>query len=58
MKAAKAETAVEKLTVEIFPRFGICESIHQDRGSHFTADLAYEVAQLLGIKQTFTPAYK
>ena len=57
VRAATAENAVDKLTNEVFPRHGIPQSIHSDRGSHFTAHLSYNVAQILGIRITHTPSY-
>ena len=57
VRSCTTEAAVGKLVTEVFPRFGLCEYIQQDRGSHFTSNLAYDVAQALGIKQTFTPSY-
>jgi transposase InsO family protein len=57
IKAATAVAVVRILTEEIFPRFGFCEQIHSDRGTQFTRSLVTEVARILGIKATTTPAY-
>ena len=57
VKRCTAEAAVDLLVNEVFPRHGICEEVHHDRGSHFTSNLTYEVAKTLGIRQTPTPAY-
>jgi hypothetical protein len=57
IKAATAVAVVRILTEEIFPRFGFCEQIHSDRGTQFTRNLVTEVARILGIKATTTPAY-
>ena len=57
VKTNTAENAVHKLTTEVFPRHGIPQAIHSDQGSHFTANLTYSVANILGIRLTHTPAY-
>ena len=57
VKRATAEVAVNLLIKEIFSRFGLCESIHSDRGSQFTSGLFQEVAKELGVELTVTPAY-
>jgi transposase InsO family protein len=57
IKQATAETVVRILTTEVFPRFGVCEQLHSDRGSQFTSNLFQEAAQMLGIRLTTTPAY-
>ena len=57
VKDATAEAVVRMLTREIFPRFGLCEQLHSDRGSQFMSQLVHEVARMLGIKKTETPAY-
>jgi hypothetical protein len=57
VRRATASVVVDKLQREIFPRFGICDQLHSDRGSQFTGDLLYDVAQTLGIRLTQTPAY-
>ena len=57
IRAANAATVVNILTTEIFPRFGLCEQLHSDRGSQFTGDLLSAVANELSIKHTQTPAY-
>ena len=57
LKRATAEAVVRILTTEIFPRFGVCEQIHTDRGTQFTGTLMTEAAKMLGIRLTHTPAY-
>ena len=52
-----AAVAVDKLVNEVFRRYGIPETIHSDRGTHFTARLFREVAAQLGISLTTTPSY-
>ena len=39
VRASTAEAMVRILSTEIFPRFGLCEWLHSDRGSQFTGDL-------------------
>ena len=56
-KRATAQVVVDKLTQEIFPRYGVCDQIHSDRGSQFLSNLVKEVTDEMGIKQTTTPAY-
>jgi transposase InsO family protein len=48
---------VNKLVTEIFPRFGVCDQIHSDRGTQFLSDLVTEVVAMLGIRQLSTPSY-
>ena len=56
-KRATAKNTVEVLTREIFPRFGVPESIHSDRGTHFTAALVDDVCEALSIHKTHTVSY-
>ena len=56
-KAATADLVLEKLTQDIFPRFGLPTTLHSDRGTHFVANTVTEAAERLGIKVTTTPAY-
>ena len=55
--APTAEHAVKKLVDEVFRRFGIPETIHSDRGTHFTAHKFNEVMKMLNTTHTITPAY-
>jgi hypothetical protein len=48
---------VDKLITEIFPRFGVCDQIHSDRGTQLLSDLVSEVVAALGIRQSLTPLY-
>ena len=57
LRAATAEAVVRTLSTEIFPRFGLCEQLHSDRGSQFTGDLLASVASALSISHTQTPSY-
>ena len=52
-----AKIALDKLTSQVFPRFGLPESLHSDNGTHFTARVFSDVASALGIKHTLTPTY-
>jgi transposase InsO family protein len=54
---ANAQIVVDKLITEIFPRFGVCDQIHSDRGTQFLSDLISEVVAALGISQSSTPSY-
>ena len=56
-KRATAKFVADILTTEIFPRYGVCDQIHSDRGSQFLSHLVREVALDLGIRQSSTPAY-
>ena len=55
--AATSDAALSCLLTHVFPRFGIPEVLHSDRGTHFTANVFPAVAKRLGIKLTTTPAY-
>jgi hypothetical protein len=57
IKAATAPIVVQILEREIFSRYGLCEQIHNDRGTQFVGDLMNQVASVLGIRATHTPAY-
>ena len=57
IRSANAAIVVRRLETEIFPRYGLCDQIHSDRGSQFTSDMLGEVASILGIRASFTPAY-
>jgi hypothetical protein len=54
---ANAQLVVDKLITEIFPRFGVCDQIHSDKGTQFMSDLVSEVVAMLGIRQSSTPVY-
>ncbi len=53
----KAPTVAHLLEKHIVSRYGCPESLHSDQGTSFTAELIDEVAELLQIKKTETPAY-
>ena len=57
VKTASARTTLEVLNREIFTRYGMIESIHSDRGSHFTAHAVRDACEVLNIPWTFTSAY-
>ena len=57
VRAATAAAVIRKLEVEIFPRYGLCDQIHSDRGTQFMSDLVRAVASELGIRTTATPSY-
>jgi len=57
LAAATAENAMNLLRTEIFPRYGIPEIIHSDRGAQFTGSHFKEVAEDIGFLLTTTPAY-
>jgi hypothetical protein len=54
---ANAQVVVDKLITEIFPRFGVCDQIHSDRGTPFLSDLVSEVVAALGIRQYLSHSY-
>jgi hypothetical protein len=56
-RRANAQVVVDKLITEIFPRFGVCDQIHSDRGTQFLSDLVSEVVAMPGIRQSSTPSY-
>ena len=55
--APTTEHAMNKLVNEVFKRFGMPETIHSDRGTHFTSHKFTEALQALGIRRTNTPPY-
>ena len=56
-KDQTAQTVVNRLTQELFPRYGYPEQIRSDQGSAFTSALFKEVAGSLNIECVTTPAY-
>jgi hypothetical protein len=56
-RRANMQVVVDKLITEIFPRFGVCDQIHSDRGTQFLSDLVSEVVAAHGIRQSSTPLY-
>jgi len=56
-RRADTNTVVHILTTEVFPRFGLPDQLHSDRGTPFTSNLFQDVAKVLGIRATQTPAY-
>ena len=52
-----SEEIVRSLQTHIFSRYGMPSQYHTDRGSQLTSSLLQEILQLLGVKQTMTPAY-
>lgn len=57
-KRATAIEVAEKLTTEIFPRYGYPEFLKSDRGVHFKNNLIRELAEITGIQLTYSPAYR
>ena len=57
VKRATAKTTLDILTKEIFPRYGYPESIHSDRGTHFTAAIVDDVCKALSIQLSHTVSY-
>ena len=55
--SCNSQTAIDKLTQEIFPRFSYCERIHCDNGSHFTSFQFRKFCSKLRIQLTFSPPY-
>jgi transposase InsO family protein len=56
-RRANAQVVVDELINKIFPRFGVGDQIHSDRGTQFLSDLVSEVVAMLGIRQSSTPWY-
>ena len=56
-KRATAKQTLEILTKEIFPRYGFPESIHSDRGTHFTAAIVDDVCKALSIRLSHTVSF-
>ena len=52
-----ASTVISKLAKEFFPRFGLPERIHSDRGTQFTSKSFIDTAHALGVEVTTTPSY-
>ncbi len=57
VRRANAKAAISKLVKDVFPRFGLPLTLKSDRGSHFTANFATDVAEVLGIPWHNTPAW-
>ena len=57
VRKANTITVIHILQEHIFSRFGKCERLHSDQGTQFTSHLFQEVADILKIQVTFTPAY-
>ena len=56
-KRMTAETVIQKLTTDYFPRFGFCKMLHSDNGTGFVAGMTKRVAAYFGILMTQTPPY-
>ena len=56
VKTATAKTTLEILNREILSRFGMIESVHSDRGTHFTAHAVRDACKILNVPWTYTPA--
>lgn len=57
IKNATAEITAQIIEREIIARHAYPESIHSDQGRQFTSELLKQVANLLDIRWTMTPAY-
>ena len=57
VRRTSARAAVRSLEFHIFPRFGLPEVIHADRGSAFTGREFQTMCRELQIRLTHTPAY-
>ena len=58
VKNANAATVANKLITELFPRFGHCEFLKTDRGSHFKNETLKEICEITGIEHVFSPSYR
>ena len=58
VKNANAATVADKLITELFPRFGHCEFLKTDRGTHFKNETLKEICEITGIEQVFSPSYR
>lgn len=55
---ATTEKVTDVLLREIFPRWGICESLDSDRGTHFTGRVLKICMKTLSVKQKFHIPYR
>ena len=58
VKRANAATVANKLITELFPRFGHCEFLKSDQGTHFKNEELKEICEITGIEQKFSPSYR
>lgn len=58
VKHADAATVANKLIVELFPRFGHCEFLKTDQGTHFKNETLKEICEITGIEHKFSPSYR
>ena len=56
-RTCSAEIVAHILQKDIFPRYGLPERIHSDRGTHFTAEVVQRLARELKIVWELGPAY-
>ena len=56
VRSCTARTVVDVLQREILSRYGQIQSIHSDRGTHFTANYVRDACKILNIPWTFTVA--
>lgn len=56
VKACTASNTLEILQREILSRYGWIESVHSDRGTHFTANAVRDACKVLNIPWTYTTA--
>uniref|UniRef100_A0A914CT21 Integrase catalytic domain-containing protein n=1 Tax=Acrobeloides nanus TaxID=290746 RepID=A0A914CT21_9BILA len=58
MKDERAITVAKKLIKDVITVYGCPEIISSDQGSQFTSDLFENLAEMFGINQLFTTAYR
>ena len=52
-----AETTAKAVFLHWILRFGVCETLHSDRGSAFISEVFKSIMTSMGITKSFTPAY-
>ena len=57
LKRATAMAVAEKLTREVFPRFGYSSFCKVDRGSHFINSIIGDLMKIIGCRLITSPAY-
>ena len=58
VRNANAATVANKLITELFPRFGHCEFLKTDQGTHFKNETLKEICEITGIEHIFSPSYR
>lgn len=54
---ADSKTVAKALATEIFPRFGVCQTLSSDNGTHFTAEVISDLCKMTGIQHKFSCAW-